>query len=330
MTYVKFLLCSIYLVSVIYAFAQDTHFSQFYQAPLLINPAKAGFFNGNYRLQGIYRSQWKEITMPFKSITGTADLSLPAGEKKNNLFGIAVTSFADKAGDADYTTNEINASLSYHQSFGNDHRHFIGLGISTGVANTTFDYSKLIFDENYKNGSNTESLPLSKAHYLDFSAGIEYNYLNEKTQYNFGIAVFHINHPALNYFGSYDGAYITRRLSLSAGAAVMLSKSIDLQPHAVFFLQGGEGEMELGTDFKMQLEKNNISHYDVYFSGYYRVGDAFIPGLRIDMNDLSFALTYDFTVSKLSAVNKYSGGPELSVTYTGKFKGSVKTFNPRF
>src|SRR5215831_5877985 len=143
--------------------AQDTHFSQFYQTPLLINPARAGFFNGSYRLQGVYRSQWKEITMPFKSITGSADLSLSTGKDKNNIVGVGITSFADKAGDADYTTNEIGATVAYHHSFGKDHHQFVGLGLSLGFANTTFDYSKLTFDENYQNGTNTESIPFSKA-----------------------------------------------------------------------------------------------------------------------------------------------------------------------
>jgi hypothetical protein len=38
--------------------AQDLHFSQFFETPLLCNPALAGIFTGDYRIQGVYRDQW--------------------------------------------------------------------------------------------------------------------------------------------------------------------------------------------------------------------------------------------------------------------------------
>ena len=40
------------------SFAQDPHFSQFFEAPLLRNPSLAGLFDGDIRIQGVYRSQW--------------------------------------------------------------------------------------------------------------------------------------------------------------------------------------------------------------------------------------------------------------------------------
>jgi len=39
--------------------AQDLHFSQFMQTPLLINPAHTGFIpDGDYRVGVNYRNQW--------------------------------------------------------------------------------------------------------------------------------------------------------------------------------------------------------------------------------------------------------------------------------
>jgi hypothetical protein len=43
---------------------QDLHFSQFYEFPLLRNPALAGIFNGNFRFTGAYRNQWQSVTVP--------------------------------------------------------------------------------------------------------------------------------------------------------------------------------------------------------------------------------------------------------------------------
>jgi hypothetical protein len=118
-------------------YSQDSHFSQIYEIPILLNPARTGFFKDNYRLAGIYRSQWKEITQPFKTISGTIDLNIPAGKNRTNLVGIGLMNFADKAGDADYTSNYLEAAFSFHKNFGDNFSHYLGMGMMTGFATTS-------------------------------------------------------------------------------------------------------------------------------------------------------------------------------------------------
>jgi hypothetical protein len=45
--------------------AQDVHFSQYYAAPLSMNAACTGFYSGDWRAMGIYRSQWKSVSVPY-------------------------------------------------------------------------------------------------------------------------------------------------------------------------------------------------------------------------------------------------------------------------
>lgn len=47
--------------------AQDAHFSQFFEAPLLRNPSLAGLFAGDIRIQGVYRNQWASVTVPYQT-----------------------------------------------------------------------------------------------------------------------------------------------------------------------------------------------------------------------------------------------------------------------
>ena len=47
--------------------AQDIHFSQFFEAPLLRNPSLAGIFTGDIRVQMVYRDQWISFTNAYKS-----------------------------------------------------------------------------------------------------------------------------------------------------------------------------------------------------------------------------------------------------------------------
>ena len=45
--------------------AQDIHFSQFYFSPLNLNPAATGIFDGDYRIAGNHRQQWRSVTTPY-------------------------------------------------------------------------------------------------------------------------------------------------------------------------------------------------------------------------------------------------------------------------
>ena len=61
-------------------YGQDIHFSQFFQAPLKVNPGLTGVFNGDQRAFFHYRDQWKGFA-PYK----TYSLSLDAGLMKKKL-----------------------------------------------------------------------------------------------------------------------------------------------------------------------------------------------------------------------------------------------------
>src|SRR5664279_6425741 len=60
--------------------AQDLHFSQFFNAPLLRNPALAGIFTGDYRIQGVYRDQWNSLTNAYRTGSFNGEYKLPVGK----------------------------------------------------------------------------------------------------------------------------------------------------------------------------------------------------------------------------------------------------------
>src|ERR1044072_8988636 len=66
-------ICCLFLVPS--AFAQDLHFSQFMNSPLLTNPANTGFIPAaDYRLGMNYRNQWSSImTVPYKTMSAYGD-----------------------------------------------------------------------------------------------------------------------------------------------------------------------------------------------------------------------------------------------------------------
>jgi len=70
-----FIMCFIHNV-----YAQDIHFSQIGETPLLRNPALAGLFNGDVRVQNIYRSQWNSFTDAYQTVSSNLEFKIPVGQ----------------------------------------------------------------------------------------------------------------------------------------------------------------------------------------------------------------------------------------------------------
>jgi type IX secretion system PorP/SprF family membrane protein len=327
----SFILVLLGLLLSIAASAQDAHFSQFYEAPLLLNPARAGFVNGTFQLTGIYRSQWNEVTMPFKTLSGTVNVNVPAGKNRNNIIGIAVGDLADKSGDAVYTINHFDGTFSYHKNFGADFNRYLGGGLTMSYATTTYDPAVLMFDEDFNNGTNTEIIGSTKSSYFDLSVGFEYNQVDEEHHLNVGIACFHVLQPVVSYSNNAESV-IYRKWVGSAGYSLPITEKFDLLPRAAVFFQGPSNEFILGSDLKIKLTEGETTEYSVYAGAYYRAGDAFIPRIRVDMGELSFGISYDFTTSDLKKVSQTAGGPEITLIYVGRIKGisAGRIYNPRF
>ena len=83
MTYVLFLsTCS---------YAQDIHFSQYTGSILNVNPAFTGLFDGDYRVNGIYRSQWSSVPVPYSTISIAVDGRFKTKKMKSDCFGLMAT-----------------------------------------------------------------------------------------------------------------------------------------------------------------------------------------------------------------------------------------------
>src|SRR5688572_6972039 len=82
--------------------AQDIHFSQFFETPLLRNPSLAGIFTGDYRIQMVYRDQWRSVTDGYKTASVNGEYKLPIG-KSTDFLTIGGQVLFDRAGTAALT-----------------------------------------------------------------------------------------------------------------------------------------------------------------------------------------------------------------------------------
>ncbi len=297
--------------------AQDIHFSQFYAAPLYMNPAKTGFFNGNYRMTAIYRNQWKSVTVPYQTISGSLDFSIPTGFNKKDMIGIGMMAFSDRAGDSHFTTNMFEGSVAYNKSLDRWGRSYLGFGMQAGYVNSFLDFSNLSFDENFEGGNTTENFAYNTSGYLDVNSGIEYNYMPTKaTNVNFGFNVSHINKPIQTFMNDNSSA-IPRKYVGSFGATLPITSMASIYPKIAYSIQGPHQELVLGAFGKVAMDKKKGQEKSVYFGALNRWKDAVIFIARMDIDQISFTCSYDLNYSKLAKVSNAQGGPEIAIQYIG-------------
>ena len=74
--------------------AQDIHFSQFWETSLLRNPSLAGLFEGDLRVQTIYRDQWNNLTNAYRTGSMSLENKLSVG-KGDDYLTIGLQTFFD-------------------------------------------------------------------------------------------------------------------------------------------------------------------------------------------------------------------------------------------
>src|SRR5919107_4582961 len=96
---IKLLCTALCLVLSAWCGAQDIHFSQFFEAPLLRNPSLAGIYTGDVRVQGVYRDQWNSVTNGYRTGSLNAEYKMPL-RKTDDFITAGVQVLFDKAGSA--------------------------------------------------------------------------------------------------------------------------------------------------------------------------------------------------------------------------------------
>jgi hypothetical protein len=108
MTLLKKCGCFILTVGLVCSFvrAQDIHFSQFYQAPLNLNPAMTGSFKGNIRATANFKNQWSSIPNHYQTINASYEMKFLKNKWENGYIAGGLNLFSDKAGGAKEETPE--------------------------------------------------------------------------------------------------------------------------------------------------------------------------------------------------------------------------------
>jgi len=313
-------------------YTQDIHFSQFYQTPLLINPALTGSFNGDMRAIINYKDQWRSIAAPYKTMGLSYDMSLLKEKWEHNYLGAGVSFFNDRVAKFNWGVTQINLSLSSIISLNDQHK--VSAGFQGGIAQRSINSTDLKWDSQF-NGQNYdatlssgETENFNSRVFGDLSAGVSWSFAKEQStmsandhfKANAGVALYHINKPKRG-FSSYEISKLDRRFVLHGGTYIGIKNTkVTLIPSVLYMKQGSSQEINFGGMIRYRLKEEAkytgfVKEAAVLFGGHYRTKDAFIPSFMLEIANFALGISYDVNTSGLKIASSGQGGIEISLRY---------------
>lgn len=294
------LLLSLMVVPMI-SMAQDVHFSQFYAAPMILNPALTADGSQDMRIGVNYRNQWPAIKSTYRTQSAWLDAKInPAFLSKKDWMGIGGYFYNDKAGVGDLSDTKAVFATSYNKGLNRRNTLYFSVGASVGIGNRSVDYTKLLFASQWSadsgfdpNNPSNEPYRTSSFFYVDFNGGVQLSYQYKK-QYRIygGSSLSHINRPRSSFYE--QQSRIEMKNMSHVGMEIYLKKGITLMPQVMYTTQKGNEEMVLGAN--MKIDSDGASPW---FGIWSRLGRDVILAGGVEFDQWRILFSYDINHSKL-------------------------------
>ena len=304
-------------------YTQDIHFSQFFETPLLRNPALAGIFSGDVRIQAVYRNQWNSVTTPYQTGSVNAEYKKPIG-KGDDFITLGGQVLYDKAGTVALQSTHILPAVNYHKSLSADRNMYLSLGFMGGFVQRSIDRSKVTTNSQYDGtgfnpglGSGETFLKNSYS-YLDASVGMSFNtQVGENTDNNIylGAAYHHFNKATkVSFYGNPNYEMIPKWVG-SVGIRMNMNEYSFFTFLGDYSKQGTYTETMAGALYSWKLDDIEDPKYILHAGAFLRWKDAIIPVVKLEFKPVAISVSYDANLSQLKTASSGRGGFELALSY---------------
>lgn len=307
--------------------AQDIHFTQFEAAPLTINPAFTGDFDGRFRAAGIYRNQWQSVTVPFVTYSASFDMPIVHDITVDDYLAAGLELYNDRAGDGNLSNTSALLSVAYHKFLGinAEKSKSISVGFQGGYTQKSIDISKLYFGDEFVNGyfqhGISQEYPFlnNSVHYFTINAGIGYaQSISQNFGFQLGVGANNLNQPtdALEQKRN-SQVGLAMRYTGQLGAIINVSEKFSLRPGFLYQTQATANELVAGNEFNFIVGNPEIKEVAtrVFLGAYYRTSDAAMGTIGFEYKGFRVGLSYDYNVSALKDALQGRGGFEISLRY---------------
>jgi type IX secretion system PorP/SprF family membrane protein len=311
--------------------SQDPNFSQFFSSPLNINPALTANINADWRLISNMRNQWIGPASPY--ITGTISFDSKVMQNKipnvseSNYFGIGGMLMFDYAMSGVVKSTYASLDLSYNIKLTetNNYTERLGIGFGAIYGQRNIDFSRVDFEEQFTGFGFNRNLPTGETAlsnmkpYVSASAGLIYSASSEKSNFDAGIAAFHLNRPRQTFLKD-DKQYLAMRKVAHANFETFLNERVVLNSNAVYQFQSQAKYFSVGAALGYYLG----DEAETLMTGglWYWSDNALIPYFGLAYKDFQLGVSYDITISKLNQAARKPSTWELTLILRGTRKPS--------
>ena len=330
--------------------AQDARLSQFYAAPLQVNPAMIGVFDGQSRVVVNYRELYASVLKdnPFRTLAASFDMRFRVMRGDYAGFGLSV--MRDEVGVANFNRVRANLGGSFLKQLNGSRysrsNQYLVVGAQLGIGQRGFDWGKLWFTNQFNidqalvaySSDPGENFDHRKTNvYLDFNAGLLWYALfdNDMSVY-VGGSMHHLNEPNISFLGD-DSEKLYSKWVGNAGGEIPFTNNLSLLPAIAVMGQGPSFSATFGGNFRftnrdwkeVAIRAGAWGHMANQLESS-KTLDAMIFTAILEIERWNFGVSYDVTVSTLASANNSRGAFELSLIYTSKSKDRVRTVCPKF
>ena len=305
------------------AYTQDIHFSQFFETPLLRNPALAGIFSGDIRVQAVYRNQWNSVTVPYQTGSFNAEYKKPIG-RGDDFITIGGQILYDKAGTVALQSTHILPAVNYHKSLSAERNMYLSLGFMGGWVQRSINRSKVTTNSQYDGTgfnpglSDGETFPRNSYSYLDGSVGMSFNTQvgdNADNNIYLGVGYHHFNKATkISFYGNPNYEMIPKWVG-SFGLRMNMNETSYFTFYGDYSKQGTYTETLAGALYSWKLDDIEAPKYVLHAGALLRWKDALIPVAKLEFKPMAVSVSYDANISQLKSASYGRGGFELALTY---------------
>lgn len=295
--------------------AQDPQFTQFYAAPMFLNPAFSGL-TYEHRFTANYRNQWPGIKTAYSTYMASYDYNI-----SNLNSGIGGFILQDRAGTSNLVTTMGGVNYAYRVKIGKYSEARGGITLLT--AQKKIDYTQLIFNDQFITGAavSQDALSVDKISYFDMAVGTLFN----STNYWVGFAARHINRPNVSMVGNVEALPISASLhggyrfiikARGAGKTRLeefVSASFNIRSEQKY------SQLDIGAYYFKSFINFGIWYRGLplkqYKPGYAnRESLSLLFGIEVPDKNFRIGYSYDATISNLK-INNTLGAHEVSLVY---------------
>src|SRR5687768_15871103 len=320
---------SVMVLSLIFARslkAQDPSFSQFFSSPLNINPALTANINADWRLISNFRDQWVGPASPF--VTGTVSFDTKVMQNKtpemteNNYIGLGGMLMFDHAMSGVVKSTYASLNLSYNIKLTETEYYTERLAVGFGAifGDKNMDFSRIDFEEQFTGFGFNRNLPTGEAAlsnmkpYVSASAGLTYSARTEKSNFDVGVAAFHLNKPRQTFLKD-DKEFLAMRKVAHANFETFINERAVFNTNAIYQFQKEANYLSVGAG--MGYYVGSTAETMVTAGLWFWSKNALIPYVGLTYKDFQFGVSYDITTSKLNQAARKPSSWELSIILRG-------------